>query len=128
MNSKAIFIFYVSDQQKSRDFYQQIFQQTPVLDVPGMTEFEINSSTKLGLMPETGIVKILGEKVPDPAKGNGIPRCEIYLYVENPGEYFQRALAAGTTEISALEERNWGDEAAYCADADGNVIVFAKKI
>jgi uncharacterized glyoxalase superfamily protein PhnB len=128
MISGTIFIFYVADQQKSRDFYREVLGRNPVLDVPGMTEFEINSSSKLGLMPEKGIVKILGDKTPDPANGNGIPRCELYLYVDKPVEYLERAIKAGAKEISALEKRNWGDEAAYCADADGNIIVFAKRI
>lgn len=128
MITESIFIFYVADQQKSRGFYQEVLGKNPVLDVPGMTEFEINNSSKLGLMPEKGIINILSDKTPDPAKGNGIPRCELYLYVDDPAAYFERALKAGAKEISELEKRNWGDEAAYCADADGNVIVFAKKI
>jgi len=60
---EAIFIFYVADQQKSRDFYQHVFQQQPVLDEEGMTEFLINEQSRLGIMPEDGILRILDNKI-----------------------------------------------------------------
>ena len=69
------FILYVADQTRSKHFYEAVLQKTPELDVPGMTEFNLNESCKLGLMPENGIARILGEALPHPASGNGIPRC-----------------------------------------------------
>ncbi len=36
-----MFILYVSDQQVSRDFYAAGLGLEPVLDVPGMTEFNL---------------------------------------------------------------------------------------
>lgn len=125
MRSQMI-ILYVADQQKSSDFYSAILQKRPVLDVPGMTEFMLNDNFKLGLMPESGIVKILLDKTPHPKLGNGIPRCELYLFVENPSEALERAVKAGAKEISKAEARDWGDTVAYCADPDGHIIAFAK--
>jgi hypothetical protein len=122
---EAIFIFYVANQQKSRDFYQQLLQQQPVLDVPGMTEFRINDKTKLGLMPETGIHRLLGDKILSPALARGIPRSEIYIYVNKPEEYYKRALAGGAKAVSSMQLRSWGDEVAYCADLDGHILAFA---
>ena len=124
--SKAIFIIYVLDQQKSTAFYQQILQQQPLLNAPGMTEFTINEFTKLGIMPETGIAKILKDETPHPASGNGIPRSEIYLYVDQPLQYYLRAIESGAKPISSLQIRDWGDEVAYCADLDGHIIAFDK--
>ena len=120
-------ILYVADQLRSRDFYAKAFQIEPTLDVPGMTEFTIGDMT-LGIMPEKGIAKILGDGVPHPETGNGIPRCELYLYVENPNAQYERALAAGAKGLSPLTVRDWGDEAAYCADPDGHILAFARKV
>ena len=122
------FILYVSDQDKSKAFYQNILQINPGLDVPGMTEFELSTNTKLGLMPETGIAKILQSKVPQPASGNGIPRCEIYLLVDNVQPYIQRSIENGAKLVSPLRNRDWGHKVAYFADLDGHIIAFAKKI
>jgi lactoylglutathione lyase len=119
-------IFYVADQNRSKLFYETILQQKPVLDVEGMTEFMLSENFKLGLMPEKGISKILLPYTRDPASGNGIPRCELYLIVDDPREYLNRALKAGALKISDAKARDWGDEVAYCADLDGNVIAFAR--
>ena len=54
-----MFILYVSDQQASRDFFTTVLEREPVLDVPGMTEFNLLDGSSLGLMPETGIQKLL---------------------------------------------------------------------
>ncbi|MBT3983487.1 MAG: glyoxalase [Bacteriovoracaceae bacterium] len=117
-------IFYVKDQKKSRDFYQKIFLEDPELDVPGMSAFKISDALSLGLMPETGIKKILGDKLPDPCKSNGLSRVELYLSVNNPAELHQRALEAGAIELSPLEPRNWGEKVAYSIDPDGHVLAF----
>lgn len=121
------FILYIADQSKSRDFYAQVLAQNPTLDVGGMTEFTLNEHLKLGLMPESGIAKILGNVTPHPATGSGIPRCELYIITDTPEEMYNRALQAGGTLVSAIELRSWGDSAGYIADPDGHIIAFAKR-
>ncbi|MBI9033981.1 MAG: lactoylglutathione lyase [Bacteroidales bacterium] len=122
-----LIILYCRDQQISRDFYSIVLDQCAVLDVPGMTEFQLTETVKLGLMPESGIKKILEDKTPDPASGNGIPRCELYMYTEHPEEVIERALRAGAKLISEIQPRNWGDSVGYLADPDGHVVAVAVK-
>src|SRR5690348_4458730 len=100
------FILYVADQNRSRDFYQKVLQAAPTLDVPGMTEFALSAGCTLGLMQESGIKKILMDKTLDPASGNGIPRCEMYLRVKNVKEWMDRALAAGGRLVSDAQPRD----------------------
>lgn len=121
------FILYVSNQEKSKVFYEMMFQQAPTLHVPGMTEFTLNESTKIGLMPNDGIAKIVSPTLPHPEKGNGIPRCELYLTIENLEEQFSRLLNAGGILISPISSRDWGDTVGYLADFDGHVIALASK-
>lgn len=121
------FILYVKDQAQSAGFYTRVLGCASSLNVPGMTEFALSETCVLGLMPEAGIKRLLGEKLPDPAQAAGIPRSEIYLYVENPSEYHRRALEAGAIELSALADRDWSDRAAYSLDPDGHVLAFAEK-
>ncbi len=129
MEPRQMIIFYVADRQRSKKFYETILGSNPILDVPGMTEFEIPATNMLlGLMPEDGIAKILLDKTIHPAKGNGIPRCELYLLVADPDEKLEKAVKAGAKEISKGEMRSWGDYVAYVMDPDGNIIAFAKKI
>ena len=121
------FILYVFNQEKSRDFYQILFQQKPSLDVPGMTEFTLNEFVKIGLMPNDGIAKIITPKLPHPTSGNGIPRCELYLQVENIETLFEEAKKAGAKEVSPIAFRDWGDYVGYLADFDGHVVALASK-
>lgn len=118
-------ILYVDDQQRSAAFYKRLLRCDPLLDVPGMTEFELSPGCKLGLMPNNGIARILGEKMPHPATGNGIPRCELYLMVANVQAEYEHALGEGATTIAPPEPRDWGDTVCYLADPDGHVIAFA---
>lgn len=124
---EIMFILYVADQAKSKAFYQEVFQLEPSLDAPGMTEFTLGNGILLGLMPNEGIAKILGNLLPHPGKGIGIPRCELYLKIPAAKKYIDRAVKAGALLLSPMQERTWGDTTAYVADPDGHVLAFAKK-
>jgi predicted enzyme related to lactoylglutathione lyase len=118
-------IIYVSDQERSKDFYSKVLNREPVLHVPGMTEFTLSENLLLGIMPEEGIHRILGEAVPHPAKGNGIPRCELYIPVDDPEQCYKKLQENGGKGISPAEPRNWGHVVAYGADPDGHILAFA---
>ena len=57
-----------------------------------MTEFHLSEVCLLGLMPERGIKRLLGDRLPDPSQGSGVPRAELYLNVEDPALYHRRAI------------------------------------
>lgn len=120
------FILYVSNQEKSKLFYEKLLGIPPTLHVPGMTEFTLAENCKLGLMPENGIAKILETKTPHPSSGNGIPRCELYLKVKEAAEFLKRGLDLGAKEISPFSQRDWGDKVGYISDLDGHIIAFAE--
>jgi predicted enzyme related to lactoylglutathione lyase len=121
------FILYVADQARSTEFYEKLLKISPSLNVPGMTEFNLSETVKLGLMPESGISNIICPAMPHPKTANGIPRCELYLKVPNPADFIERAIQLGGKKISEQQERNWGDTVGYIADLDGHVIAFATK-
>ncbi len=122
------FILYVADQQRSTAFYSRVLKRDPVLHVPGMTEFMLSSHCKLGLMPEDGIARIITPVLPHPAQGSGIPRCELYLMVDDLDEVFRAAILADAKVLSPASDRDWGDRVAYVSDPDGHVLAFAVRI
>lgn len=123
---EALFILYVRNQTTSAKFYERTLSTTPRLNVPGMTEFQLTESSVLGLMPEAGIKRLL-PNMPDPASGGGVPRAELYLYVDDPAAMYNAAVGAGAKPLDPLKERDWGDKVAYCLDPDGHVVAFASK-
>lgn len=120
------FILFVADQAAACDFYRQVLAQEPRLDVPGMTEFVLPGGAVLGLMPEQGIRQLLGSAIPDPAAAASIPRAELYLLIEQPQAYVERAELAGAELLQDLQARDWGHEAAYLRDLDGHVLALAR--
>lgn len=126
--TQAEIILYVSNQEKSKTFYQTLLDKTPSLDVPGMTEFTVNNFLKIGLMPNSGIAKIITPTMPHPNLGNGIPRCELYFLTDDLENHFTKMLNFGAKLISPISKRDWGDQVGYIADYDGHIIALAKKI
>ncbi|WP_304342790.1 VOC family protein [Chryseobacterium koreense] len=121
-------ILYVENQEQSTKFYERILGRNADLNVSGMSEFRISNDFVLGLMPNSGIEKILRNETPNPSTGTGIPRCEVYLYVDDLIKVYSEIKSLNIKIISPLEERNWGDCCFYFSDPDGHIIAFAKKI
>ena len=126
MIKEVEFIVYTSDQEESKKFYSKLFDVAPCLDVPGMVEFKLNPGVKFGIMPEKGIKKIIGDTLPDPASGNGIPRCELYIKVKDAQLYLERAIGFGAQLVDEFKLRDWGDKVGYVSDRDGNVVAIAE--
>lgn len=122
------FILYVADQSRSAVFYAKLLGAVPTLDVPGMTEFTLGPGCKLGLMPENGIARIISGPMRHPSEGSGVPRCELYLLVDDLEVAMGHAVDAGAQPVSAASDRDWGHRVAYFVDPDGHVIGLACKL
>lgn len=118
-------ILYVSSQADSEAFYRAVLNASPTLSVPGMTEFSLGGSLRLGLMPNDGIARIIGSD-PHPDAGTGIPRCELYFKSTDAKVVINRAIDAGAKLIDDLKPRDWGDSVAYLSDPDGHILALAQ--
>ncbi|HOS47968.1 MAG TPA: VOC family protein [Bacteroidia bacterium] len=121
-------ILYVHDEKLSAQFYTKLLRSQPDMIAPGMIEFNISNSLKLGLMPSIGIAKIITPLLPHPDEATGIPRCELYFIVADVDLEMNHAVNCGAKLVSESADRNWGDKVGYIADPDGHVIAFAQKI
>lgn len=113
------FILYVADQDRARRFYSEVLAIPPSLDVPGMTEFDLDGVT-LGLMPITDMEALL----PGLRAGDG-QRCELYLRRPDAGSVLDRVAVAGGMVLAELAERPWGERVGYGLDLDGHVLALA---
>lgn len=120
-------IFFVRDQNRSKHFYQLLLEKKPKLDVPGMTEFSLTSEITLGLMPGDNIAEVLKNRITNPNEIEDIPKCELYLFVEEPENFLQKIEILGGKIISPVSQRAWGDKVGYGMDLDDHLIAFAKK-
>jgi predicted enzyme related to lactoylglutathione lyase len=112
-------ILYVADQARATEFYRSMLNTEPILDAPGMTEFDLGGCT-LGLMPADDIKALL----PLLATGSG-QRAELYLRRPDAEAALARLVPAGGQLLSDFEPRTWGETVAYGLDPDGHVIALA---
>jgi uncharacterized protein len=119
------FILFVEDQAASRDFYSHVLGFGPSLHEPGMTEFTLPGGAVLGLMPASGIRRLLGSALPD-TQDACIPKAEVYLLLPSADVMHARALDAGARELSPLLPRDWGHTVAYSLDRDGHILACAE--
>lgn len=130
---RSLTIFFVADQAKARMFWSAALGAAPVLDVPGMTEFDLPGGGGLGLMPHAGMRRVLNLSAEETqvnvaasdSSSSPAPRAELYLRVPDPQAALERAIAAGARSVSPVTARSWGERAGYCLDPDGHLLAFA---
>lgn len=121
----VLLILAVRDRARMTAFYRRVLEWGQVVDAPTYSELQSPEGLRLGLYAEDGFGHNLG-LVPEPSPP--ITRTEIYLQCDDLPAAIQRAEEAGARPLSPLGPRDWGDEAAYFADPEGNIVVLARPL
>jgi flavin reductase (DIM6/NTAB) family NADH-FMN oxidoreductase RutF/catechol 2,3-dioxygenase-like lactoylglutathione lyase family enzyme len=107
--------------ERSTDFYADAFDWPITQKRQDYVEFALPDGRCLALCPREEIgrqVNALPTEVPE-GRLTGI---ELYFYCDDLPRTLARLISAGARELSELKERSWGEEAAYFADPDGNIL------
>ena len=118
-------ILAVSDLERSKRFYAEAFGWPRSVQVPVYVEHELPGGMRLGLYERNAFGHNTGQ-VPELVAAGRLAATELYFYAADVPACVDRLKRAGARELSALAPRPWGDEAAYFADPDGNVLVVAR--
>ncbi len=125
---KTYFIIYVEDLDKTKLFYELLFNIKPILDVPGMCEFELPDGSTLGIMPSSSLEKLFGKEFEKQKNRKALPQTEFYFLVDDALPFHKKAIQLGASEIREFAEMDWGDKVAYSINHDGHILAFAEKI
>ena len=118
-------ILAVRDLPRAARFYREAFGWPVRVDAPVYVELELPDGRGLGLYDREGFAANTGR--PPAARPLGATTgTELYFHCDDLPEALARVEAAGGTLLAPLTDKPWGDEAAYWADPDGNVVVLAK--
>jgi catechol 2,3-dioxygenase-like lactoylglutathione lyase family enzyme len=120
-------VLAVSNVGRSYDFYREVFGWESHLEWPGeYAELVVTDEDRLGLYRRDGYAETAGA---EPAELNGrVSPAYLYVRVDDLDATISRLRKVGARPLSGRSERSWGDEAAYFADPDGNVIAVARTL
>ena len=119
----ALVIFAEQDLPRAAEYYMVAFGWPKQVDTPSYIELALPAGMRLGLYDRLGFAKNLGQ-APPPA--STLSASEIYLYVDDVNAALDHVTHAGGRMLDPLRTRDWGDEVAYVADLDGNVVALAR--
>ena len=119
----VLVILAVRDVARMRAFYSTLLDWKAVVDVPVYVELESSLGLRLGLYQEESFGRNTGLPASPPSPST--TRTELYLHCEDLDAAMERAGRAGARPLAGRAQKPWGDEAAYFADPEGNVVVLA---
>jgi predicted enzyme related to lactoylglutathione lyase len=121
----ALLILAVEDLNRAVAFYRAAFGWSQTVDDAIYAEFALPGNQRLGLYARASFGRNTGQAPRSVTRGD-ITSTEIYLYVDDLAAAIVRVEGAGARALSPRAQRAWGEEAAYFADPDGNVVVLAQ--
>ncbi|MFO0582971.1 MAG: VOC family protein [Anaeromyxobacter sp.] len=121
----SLLILAVESLPRALAFYRAAFGWEQVVDVPVYAEFRLPGGLRLGLYDRRAFAANTG-RVPAATLAGELAPTELYLYPEDLPATLARLEAAGARTLAPLAPRDWGDEVAYLADPDGNVLALAR--
>ncbi|MFQ5653542.1 MAG: flavin reductase [Planctomycetota bacterium] len=119
-------ILAVADLEASVRFYRGAFGWPARVEAPVYVELELADGRGLGLYRREAFGHNTG-RLPEAVPPGGLAATELYFHCDDVAAAAARLEGAGARKLSDLALRDWGDEAAYFADPDGNVLVVARR-
>lgn len=117
----------VHDASAAIDFYTRVFGAVEVMRLAGPDGRIMHAEVRLG----DSHLMLADE---NPEWGNRGPKSlggasgSLMLYVDDPDEVFQRAIAAGATEVMPVSDQFYGDRSGMVADPFGHMWSVSKQI
>ncbi|MFT3914451.1 MAG: VOC family protein [Anaeromyxobacteraceae bacterium] len=121
----SLLILAVESLPRALAFYRAAFGWEQVVDAPVYAEFRLPAGLRLGLYDRRAFAANTG-RAPAATPAGELAPTELYLYPEDLAATLARVQAAGARTLTPLARRDWGDEVAYLADPDGNVLALAR--
>jgi predicted enzyme related to lactoylglutathione lyase len=122
-------IFAVSDLKRSLDFYESAFDwpRNDRIDFANYVELHPPDGGSLGLYERRGFAAEVGADPVDVPEDRVAP-AYLYVRVEDVRATAASLVEAGGRPLTPLTSRAWGEEAAWFADPDGNVVAVAQAV
>ena len=119
-------IFAVDDLERSLASYERAFgwPRNQRIDYRNYVELHPPDGGTLGLYERDGFAGTVGAEPVTPPD-DAVAPAYLYVRVEDVRDTADRMADAGFRPLSPLKRREWGEDAAWFADPDGNVVAVA---
>lgn len=121
----ALTILAVDDLPAMARFYRAAFGWPTRVDVPVYVELGLPEARRLGLYEREAFGRNTG-RVPARVPAGELAPTELYVVAPSFDEVLERLRSLDARELSPPSMRAWGDEVAYFADPEGNVLAVAR--
>lgn len=120
-------ILAVDDVNRSVDFYERVFgwPRNPKIDYSNYVELLEPGGGCLGLFERRAFERTARATTAKPERQTA---TELYVRVDDVEPVMERLEALGARPLAPLMAKEWGEEAAYYADPDGNVVAVARRL
>jgi len=120
-------ILSTDDIRSLAGFYMRAFDWPVEIESREYVQFAVPGGRGVAVCSFDAFEDYTGSRVPHRMDEN-LTGIQLYLRTDDLSGAIARVVEAGGRPLSPLAPRKWGDEAAYFADPDGNVIALARRL
>ena len=125
LKSVGAITMFVDDPRRSKEFYERVFEVSPVFEDDNSVAFEFENLI-VNLLMERAAPELI-EPTPVAGRETG-ERFQLTIWVEVADAVVEQLRSAGVELLNGPIDRPWGLRTAAFADPDGHVWEVAAKI
>jgi len=125
LKSVGAITMFVDDPKRSKEFYERVFEVSPVFEDDNSVAFEFENLI-VNLLVERAATELI-EPTPVAGREAG-ERFQLTIWVEDADVVVEQLRSAGAELLNGPIDRPWGLRTAAFADPDGHVWEVAAKI
>ena len=125
LKSVGAITMFVDDPRRSKEFYERVFEVSPVFEDENSVAFEFENLI-VNLLVERSAPELI-EPTPVAGRETG-ERFQLTIWVEDADAVVEQLRSAGVELLNGPIDRPWGLRTAAFADPDGHVWEVAAKI
>jgi len=125
LKSLGAITMFVEDPKRSKEFYERVFELSPVFEDDNSAAFEFENLI-LNLLVERAAPELI-EPTPVAGREAG-ERFQLTIWVEDADAVVEQLRSAGVELLNGPIDRPWGLRTAAFADPDGHVWEVAARI
>jgi lactoylglutathione lyase len=126
LKTVSVITLFVEDQQRSKEFYERVFEVAPVEDEEGTVIFKFDNLFLRLLTRGEAENEMLGQ-VPVADSDSGAS-CQLAIFVDDADALCADLAKRGVSIIYGPIDRPWGVRTAAFLDPDGHVWAFSADI